>query len=123
MALPSCRNGGGTVLHLFLSLLLFVSLGASLALEGSPSSPRFLSRRDTADGVTVDGVNGDRSASKCKCIPGDACWPKSADWASLNRTVGGRLMAPTPMGSVCHAPNYDAAACAALRQGWAASET
>ncbi|KAJ5822643.1 hypothetical protein N7447_004983 [Penicillium robsamsonii] len=57
-------------------------------------------------------------ASNCHCLPGDSCWPAPSAWASLNDTVGGRLVTTVPIGTPCHAPNYDAAACAALQANW-----
>ncbi|CAP86673.1 hypothetical protein E8E15_009698 [Penicillium rubens] len=57
-------------------------------------------------------------ASDCHCLPSDSCWPAPSAWASLNSTVGGRLVATVPLGSPCHEPNYDAAACAALKANW-----
>ncbi|CAG8054833.1 unnamed protein product [Penicillium nalgiovense] len=57
-------------------------------------------------------------ASDCHCLPSDSCWPAPSVWASLNSTVGGRLIATVPIGSPCHEPNYDAAACAALKATW-----
>ncbi|KAG6361364.1 hypothetical protein INS49_009591 [Diaporthe citri] len=50
-------------------------------------------------------------------IPGDETWPSSADWQTLNSTVGGRLVATIPQASVCHATpyaNYDEAACSVV---------
>lgn len=57
-------------------------------------------------------------ASTCYCMPGDSCWPSDATWSELNSTVGGRLIATVPIGSPCHDPNYDAAACEALQTNW-----
>lgn len=57
-------------------------------------------------------------ASRCRALPGDPQWPNEAAWAKLNSTVRGRLIATVPIGSVCHDPNYDAAACAALKEKW-----
>ena len=56
--------------------------------------------------------------SNCKCFPGDACWPSTHDWDSLNQTVSGRLVATVPLGQACHDPNYDPVRCQALRDGW-----
>ncbi|OQE34805.1 hypothetical protein PENCOP_c015G05357 [Penicillium coprophilum] len=61
-------------------------------------------------------------ASDCHCLPGDTCWPAPSVWASLNDTVDGRLIATVPIGTPCHAPNYDAAACAALKANWTKPE-
>ncbi|KEY73156.1 hypothetical protein S7711_09595 [Stachybotrys chartarum IBT 7711] len=58
------------------------------------------------------------TADSCRCLPGDACWPSTAKWDRFNSTVGGRLVASEPIGSPCHDPNYDAAACEALQAQW-----
>ncbi|KAI3547335.1 FAD binding domain-containing protein [Colletotrichum abscissum] len=55
---------------------------------------------------------------QCHCLPGDSCWPSVSAWNLLNATVGGRLVATKPIGSPCHDPTYDAAACAALQSSW-----
>ncbi|KAI0386910.1 FAD binding domain-containing protein [Hypomontagnella monticulosa] len=54
----------------------------------------------------------------CRCIPGDSCWPSSSDWALLNQTVQGRLIATVPLASPCHEPFYGEAECAVLKQDW-----
>ncbi|KAB2573418.1 FAD-linked oxidoreductase patO [Lasiodiplodia theobromae] len=56
--------------------------------------------------------------STCKCIPGDACWPAADAWAELNTTVSGKLIANKPLAHVCHDPDYDEAACTALKSEW-----
>ncbi|GKZ85558.1 hypothetical protein AnigIFM56816_011526 [Aspergillus niger] len=60
-------------------------------------------------------------SSTCKVLPGDADWPQSDQWASLNATLAGRLIAAVPLASVCHdVPfnNYDADLCAELQDIW-----
>jgi hypothetical protein len=64
------------------------------------------------------GTAGPAGGNNCYCFPGDACWPSESTWAQLNATTSGRLIATTPIGSPCHAPNYDANACAAIQNGW-----
>ncbi|KAG0160614.1 hypothetical protein PDIDSM_8144 [Penicillium digitatum] len=61
-------------------------------------------------------------ALDCHCLPSDSCWPAPSVWASLNGTVGGRLVATIPIGSPCHEPNYDAVACAVLKKSWTTPE-
>lgn len=63
-------------------------------------------------------------------MPGDAGWPSVQDWASLNETVGGQLIATVPLAAACHdavAPNgslhqnwpsYDEEKCASLQERW-----
>ncbi|KAH8682945.1 hypothetical protein BGZ60DRAFT_368557 [Tricladium varicosporioides] len=59
----------------------------------------------------------------CHCFPGDSCWPSAAKWNALNTTVGGRLIATVPIGTPCHDPTYDAAACTALKEAWELPQT
>jgi hypothetical protein len=54
----------------------------------------------------------------CRNIPGDPGWPSAEAWNELNRTVGGRLIATTPLAAPCHEPGYDAQRCAYLREQW-----
>ncbi|KAJ5379865.1 uncharacterized protein N7496_002293 [Penicillium cataractarum] len=68
--------------------------------------------------TAVASPSCERRSSSCRCMPGDDCWPAASAWASLNNTVGGRLIATVPIGSPCHDPNYDAAACTALQNTW-----
>ncbi|KAK4226866.1 hypothetical protein QBC38DRAFT_214073 [Podospora fimiseda] len=56
--------------------------------------------------------------SRCKCFPGESCWPSQTQWNAFNRTVNGRLIATKPLASPCHAPNYNATRCQELRNGW-----
>lgn len=66
----------------------------------------------------------------CRCFPGDECWPSDAQWSTLNKTVGGSLIATVPLAAVCYNttnssanpswPAYDEEACAFLRENWLA---
>lgn len=58
------------------------------------------------------------STPECRYLPGDPEYPSLDKWAELNCTVGGRLIATVPIGTPCHDPNYDEAACQAVRDGW-----
>ena len=55
------------------------------------------------------------NSTRCRYIPGDNGWPVKSDWARLNQTVGGRLIATNPQAHVCHDPTVDQAACDALK--------
>ncbi|KAI1178393.1 hypothetical protein F4777DRAFT_116916 [Nemania sp. FL0916] len=59
--------------------------------------------------------------SLCKVLPGDAAWPSSGDWSQLNKTVGGRLIATSPIASICHNPTYNETACSNLESIWQSS--
>ncbi|RFU28033.1 hypothetical protein B7463_g8305, partial [Scytalidium lignicola] len=63
------------------------------------------------------------ASSSCHCFPGDACWPSTTAWSSLNRTVGGRLIATVPIGTPCHDPAYNATECATLQSEWTLVQT
>ncbi|KAF2180462.1 FAD-binding domain-containing protein [Zopfia rhizophila CBS 207.26] len=55
---------------------------------------------------------------KCRCFPGEPCWPKESEWAAFNQSINGRLIATNPIGHVCHGDTYDAQQCAHLRASW-----
>lgn len=70
-----------------------------------------------AAAATGTAVN-ELPAAYCYCMPGDPCWPSEDAWQQLNSTVHGGLVATEPIGSPCHDPTYDQAACDALRAEW-----
>ncbi|KAM3501786.1 hypothetical protein MY10362_005301 [Beauveria mimosiformis] len=55
------------------------------------------------------------SNAQCRCRPNDPCWPSQSQWASLNASVSGNLVALRPVAHVCHDSGYDAAACNASK--------
>jgi len=77
-------------------------------------------------GVDVSSDSSDDSASlfvyngqqyKCKSYPGDPSYPPLGEWAQLNATVNGNLLAALPPTAPCYKsvdgiPTYDAAGCA-----------
>jgi hypothetical protein len=62
------------------------------------------------------------ASSTCRCFPGDSCWPSEKAWSQLNKTVEGQLISTVPLGTPCHAPNYNATTCATLKAGWVLPE-
>ncbi|KAF5555515.1 isoamyl alcohol oxidase [Fusarium mexicanum] len=56
--------------------------------------------------------------TSCRCLPSDKCWPADSVWAKFNTTVNGALIKTVPLGSPCHDPNYDEAACATVQDAW-----
>lgn len=58
------------------------------------------------------------STNTCRCTPGEKCWPSPAEWAALNSSVDGKLVATVPLGSPCHDPTYSAAVCKTLQENW-----
>lgn len=59
-------------------------------------------------------------SGSCKIIPRDAEWPSEDAWASFNNTLGGALLKPKPLASVCYAgEGYSAAKCDQLKGSWA----
>lgn len=64
--------------------------------------------------------------SSCRCFFGDSCWPKPSQWRAFNQSLGGKLIATTPIGSPCHDDAFgpfDAERCANLRSNWFFPET
>lgn len=58
------------------------------------------------------------ASKQCYRLPSDPDWPSKDAWSSLNSTVNGKLVATVPIGSPCHDPTYDEAACTALKAAW-----
>ncbi|KAF9163728.1 hypothetical protein DFQ26_002211 [Actinomortierella ambigua] len=58
----------------------------------------------TATPTSAQGAGTSRPKNLCKCIPDDkTCWPSDAAWKEFNdKEVNGRLIATTPVASVCH---------------------
>ncbi|KAI6091641.1 FAD-binding domain-containing protein [Hypoxylon rubiginosum] len=65
----------------------------------------------------------------CRSIPGDPTWPTETDWNHLNATIGGKLIATSPIAAACHhssslggsatsSSTFDQEACDALRDTW-----
>jgi len=49
---------------------------------------------------------------QCRAFPGSDDWPTEADWRQLNISLGGALLRPIQVGSVCYeGPNYNSSAC------------
>ena len=64
--------------------------------------------------------------ARCKVYPGDKAWPKTHEWAQLNKTLGGALIKGVPQASVCYfngTAQHDEAACAKLAGNWTNSYT
>jgi hypothetical protein len=59
-------------------------------------------------------------ASSCKASLGSSNWPSLSAWASLNHSLSGQLLKPSPVGAVCHPerPEYNNASCASVVQEW-----
>ncbi|KAI4694177.1 uncharacterized protein J4E84_002759 [Alternaria hordeiaustralica] len=58
--------------------------------------------------------------TNCKIIPGDAEWPSEDVWDSFNDTLGGVLLKPRPLASVCYTgEGYNAARCEQYKSNWA----
>ncbi|KAI0388906.1 FAD/FMN-containing isoamyl alcohol oxidase-like protein MreA [Xylariaceae sp. FL0594] len=58
------------------------------------------------------------SNATCRYLPGDPEWPDEKAWASLNRTVGGRLIRGVPLGQPCYSPAYDGGSCSRICNEW-----
>jgi hypothetical protein len=57
---------------------------------------------------------GYSSAAAPYCIPGDACFPTSAELDTFNNTISGRLKSPPPYASVCYVEDWNEDACQSL---------
>ncbi|KAF2818466.1 FAD-binding domain-containing protein [Ophiobolus disseminans] len=63
--------------------------------------------------------SGAAPSEDCRTIPGDKDWPSDEDWSAFNETLGGALLKPKPLASVCYyGDNYDARKCESIKQSW-----
>jgi hypothetical protein len=61
---------------------------------------------------------------ECRSIPGDGDWPCVEDWSAFNETLGGVLLKPRPLASVCYTgEDYNEQKCAQLKQSWAGMDS
>ena len=106
-AIPTCSSA----IH-FLRSLKMSRLAASLSLTFT-----FLS---LISATTQIALPGSESYKQCKPHPHGQGWPKTAQWSSLNHTVGGRLLAPLPPAVVCDhdRPQYNEESCNLLASTW-----
>ncbi|RDL41343.1 Uncharacterized protein BP5553_01322 [Venustampulla echinocandica] len=114
---------------LFLSISLFSSVSFSLSLpHGSPAAHALaagpaLEARDVNYQHTYPWSLPAQSqpAGRCRCFPGDACWPTPETWSAFNATINGKLIATTPIAAPCHDTSfgpYDPTVCASLQAAW-----
>ncbi|KAF2010367.1 FAD-binding domain-containing protein [Aaosphaeria arxii CBS 175.79] len=105
---------------MLLRVLLLSSLPSILAVN-FPFEEVQLTDADISSNSDVQfgGNNSEAAIEGCKYIPGDDEWPTEAEWARLNDTLGGALLKPKPLASVCYAgPDYDARKCSTLQRTW-----
>ncbi|KPM38467.1 hypothetical protein AK830_g8098 [Neonectria ditissima] len=57
-------------------------------------------------------------------VPGASCWPTSAEWNQLNRTISGQLIQAVPPASVCYQSedNFSQEACKEVLDHWGTDE-
>lgn len=77
----------------------------------------------TLAGLAATATAAANFSSSCRVLPLDTDWPSTSAWNTLNTTVNGRLIATVPVGSPCHDPNYDEAACLLLQADWTLAST
>ena len=61
-----------------------------------------------------------RAVDACKVFPGDASWPSSRTWETLNVALGNNALIKTiPLAAPCYESwGYDQAECASLTTNW-----
>jgi hypothetical protein len=66
------------------------------------------------------GLSAAWNSPYCKAVPGSRDWPSAFEWSSLNRTLSGRLLQPSPPGAVCHPtqPTFDPSICPVIQADW-----
>ncbi|KAL2134877.1 hypothetical protein VTI74DRAFT_10603 [Chaetomium olivicolor] len=61
-----------------------------------------------------------KPAPKCRCTPGDDCWPKACQWQALSKSLGkGKLIENSPIAESCYdGPHKDLNNCAYVAKMW-----
>lgn len=62
-----------------------------------------------------------QSTARCRCFPGDSCWPEPKTWSAFNATISGKLVATIPLAAPCHNDGfvaYDQGKCAEIQDAW-----
>ncbi|KAK3361893.1 hypothetical protein B0T24DRAFT_690417 [Lasiosphaeria ovina] len=107
------------------ALVVAVIAGLAGAVQASSLFPFETVQLGQADIGNYSALNfGDLHAAQpnndtpsCRAWPGSQDWPSDAEWKQLNITLGGALLRPVPVGSVCYQGEaYNAGTCRYLVQ-------
>ena len=70
---------------------------------------------------TSSTAESDNHTRLCKAVPNSPNWPSNSAWTTLNTTLNGRLLSPSPPALVCD-PNqpesYDELKCTVVNDSW-----
>ncbi|KAF1993409.1 FAD-binding domain-containing protein [Amniculicola lignicola CBS 123094] len=95
---------------MFLPLLVSLFGIANVLAVNFPWEEIQLTDAETQDYPEIRFGNdkNDPPARACRFIPGDDEWPSDQAWAKFNETLGGVLLKPLPLASVCYTgPNFN----------------
>lgn len=102
------------------SILILLFVGKGFALNFDWERDQLPSTKYARPHVTPRQANA-AAPKGCKVVPGDDAWPSDDDWTTFNATLGGVLLKPKPLASVCYTgPDFNAARCEQLKSSWAA---
>jgi hypothetical protein len=58
-------------------------------------------------------------STTCKATPNDSSWPSPSKWNSLNETLSGRLLHPSPPALACHSSEPGSnSTCTEIKNAW-----
>ncbi|KAI8665020.1 FAD-binding PCMH-type domain-containing protein [Fusarium sp. Ph1] len=64
-------------------------------------------------------VRGQDQSPRCRCVPGQSCWPSDVEWKSFNRLVGETLIKTEPVAQSCYpGDTQDLEKCAYVNKMW-----
>ena len=68
----------------------------------------------------VAAVPPTQAAVKCKCLPGDSCFPSNSTLSAFEKKLSHPLLYPRPVAAVCfpHDPMYNEAVCSTVKSNW-----
>ncbi|PHH88172.1 hypothetical protein CDD83_7879 [Cordyceps sp. RAO-2017] len=66
-------------------------------------------------------ANGQQASPKCRCVPGESCWPSEDKWLSFGAKLKGKLVKSEPVAISCYeGPLKDLAKCNEVWNQWSA---
>ncbi|KAJ4166018.1 hypothetical protein BFJ70_g15120 [Fusarium oxysporum] len=69
--------------------------------------------------ILAVGTEAIGSTPRCKCIPGQSCWPSPSEWKAFNNKIGGSLIKTEPIAQSCYpGPEEDLKQCAYVNKMW-----
>ncbi|KAI7760665.1 hypothetical protein LZL87_007877 [Fusarium oxysporum] len=69
--------------------------------------------------VLAVGTEAIGSTPRCKCVPGQSCWPSPSEWKTFDKKISSSLIKTEPIAQSCYpGPEKDLKQCAYVNRMW-----